>query len=99
MMTPWLTIQMFSIVITIIIEFASICTSIVLIFKDFYYELDLPIGFGIGMTILLIFVSILNSGWEIMSWIITKSIYKNIKNEFINQNRNGMDQPPAYVLS
>ena len=96
MMTPWLTIQMFSIVITIIIEFAFICTSIVLIFIDFYYE---GIGLGIGLTILLIFVSILNSGWEIMSWIITQSIYKNIKNEFINQYRKGMDQPPAYALS
>ena len=74
LLTPWMLIQAFGIVVTLLLEFATICFCFALIFID-----DDLIGVGIGSMIGSIFASVVFSGWEMISWYNVYAIYKDFK--------------------
>ena len=78
LLTPWMLIQAFGIVVTLLLEFATICFCFALIFID-----DDLIGVGIGSMIGSIFASVVFSGWEMICWYNVYAIYKDFK---IKQN-------------
>ena len=74
LLTPWMLIQAFGIIVTLLLEFGTICFCFALIFID-----DDLIGVGIGSMIGSIFASVVFSGWQMICWYNVYAIYKDFK--------------------